>query len=78
MGKGRRFKKDIDFDAAMVIAVRKNLLEPFAMQSGLKPDEIFARRDWLPKQSTQYLHAVELKVRVLEQKAIADSLSDEK
>lgn len=72
--KKKRFKKDIEFDAQMVIAVRKNMLEPFAIGKGLKPDEIFGRRDWLPKQSRQYLHAVELQVRKLQNDSLMDEL----
>ena len=66
----KRFKKDILFDAQMVMAVRKNMLEPFAIHAGLKPNEIFARKGWLPKQSRQYLYSVEMEISRLEQEAL--------
>lgn len=69
-----RFKKNIELDAQMVTAVRKNMLEPFAMALGAKPDEIFARKEWLPKQSRQYLHAVEIEINRLAQQKIMDGL----
>ena len=71
----KRFKKDILFDAQMVMAVRKNMLEPFAIHAGLKPSEIFARKIWLPKQSRQYLHAVETEISHLQTNDIKDSIN---
>lgn len=69
-----RFKKDVSLDAHMVMAVRRNMLEPFAIARGMKPDEIFGRKDWLPKQSRQYLHQVEREISRLEIEKLSDGI----
>lgn len=67
-------KKNIELDAQLVIAVRANMLEYFGIFSGMKPSEVFARRDWLPKQSRQYLHSVEMKIKQIELDKLKDKL----
>ena len=70
-----RFKKNIELDACMVMAIRAGLFERWAMGQGILPNEAFARQSWLPKQSRQYLHAVEMEIRRIQGKNLMDKLS---
>lgn len=67
-------KKNIELDAQLVLAVRANMLEYFGIFSGLKPGEVFTRRDWLPKQSRQYLHSVEMRIKQIELERLKNKL----
>lgn len=59
-----RQKKNIERDGMMLANYLLNI----------SPDEIVERKEWLKKQSRQYLHAVHLEVNRLEVKKLMDSL----
>lgn len=71
----KRFKKDVELDAQMLYAGMKGMFEPYCIQQGMTTSEAFGRAEWLKKQSRQYIHAVEMEVRRIEQKALSDSLN---
>ena len=65
-----RISKDVELDASIAVA------GGYAKKAGLRPtpEEVLTRRAWLKKQSRQYIHAVEMKIREIEHKLLMERL----
>lgn len=70
-----KFKKDVELDARLVLAGMKGVFEQAAVALGLDgPSQAFGRAEWLKKQSRQYIHQVEMKIKKLEIDSIKNLL----